>query len=541
MRTLFFLALGGTITLFVLGVTTDSEVFVPWLLGFLIATVILLMLWILLRQLQRALAARVDLQDARNSGRVRAAMIVGRRQTGLFVNEQPQVEFTLLVDRPESTPFLTKTRKIVSLLDMHDITVGSMMTVAQPSAEHGDVVIVEEPPPTPSSRLTLEAASTAVELPSRSASGSGLLKVGIFGLAFVIGAIGAPYLATPKVGEYVQLIFDGRAGDSAAVDAIDHVVLFEPAELQTSLDALVEELGHDEVYSMTISHVRLTADAPSAPGATTSDEVTIQDHQVLERDPSFIPVVDDPEDMAMLFRVSDVDFDSILAGVSEAQQLAVERGAVNPELARILVTRSHFDLQEVEATVYFEHQHGEEMIVLDAQGQLPPGEQLAQLSEEEQDTYLFDAARAQQAVDEMVAAAASDRIIRLTNHGSHMGLEAYYGDGENAGSSVRTTFSRGTVSDIGDPRAVNVEAAEVFDVDDVDWNMIIAAIPEAQQVMADAGAADTQVTHILVGAKRQPSAGNYELAASIYLSNEAGHGGYIEFNMDSTVNRVHGP
>src|SRR5699024_2207737 len=200
-RTLFFITLGGSVTLFILGTSTNSEIFTPWFVGFAIATAVLLTLWIFGRVLQNSVISRADLEDARNSGRIRAAMIVDRRQTGLFVNEQPQVEFTLLVDRPEASPYLTKARKIVSLLDVHDITVGSLMTVAQPSAEYGDVVIVEEPTPAPSSGLSLAAASTAIELPRRSATGAGgrgLLKVSVFGMAFLIGAIGAPYLATPK-------------------------------------------------------------------------------------------------------------------------------------------------------------------------------------------------------------------------------------------------------------------------------------------------------------------------------------------------------
>ena len=129
-RTLFFITLGGSITLFILGTSTNSEIFTPWFVGFAIATAVLLTLWIFGRVLQNSVIARADLEDVRNSGRIRAAMIVSRRQTGLFINEQPQVEFTLLVDRPEASPYLTKARKIVSLLDVHDITVGSLMTVA---------------------------------------------------------------------------------------------------------------------------------------------------------------------------------------------------------------------------------------------------------------------------------------------------------------------------------------------------------------------------------------------------------------------------
>ncbi len=541
-RTLFFITLGGSITLFILGTSTNSEIFIPWLVGFAIATAVLLTLWIFGRVLQNSVISRADLEDARNSGRIRAAMIVSRRQTGLFVNEQPQVEFTLLVDRPEASPYLTKARKIVSLLDVHDITVGSLMTVAQPSAEYGDVVIVEEPTPAPSSGLSLAAASTAIELPRRSATGAGgrgLLKVSVFGMAFLIGAIGAPYLATPKAHEYAQLLVDGGAGDYDAIEAIDHVGIFDPAELQTSLDALVDELGHDDMMELMIRPVQLIADAPSAPGATTSDEVTIEDHKVANREPSFMQ---DLHEIRPLFRIADVDFDAILAGVDDAEQIAIARGASNPELVRITVTREDTGMGDISATLYFEHQHGDEMVSLDAHGQLLPEEHLSLLTEEEQDTYLYDAARAQQAVADMAAAAESNRAVEITNHGGHMGIEAYYGAGEYAGTTARVTFNFGAVNDVDDPRAVDVDAAEVFNVDDVDWNMIIAAIPQAQQIMADGGAPDTQVSHISVDARGAPLADTNDLTARIYLSNEIGRGGSVQFYVkDGSVAHVQGP
>ena len=541
-RTLFFLALGGSITLLVLTLTTDVEVFVFWLLGFLIATVILLMLWILGRVLQGSVTAKVDLEEARNSGRIRAAMIVARRQTGLYINEQPQVEFTLLVDRPEATPFLTKARKIVSLLDLGDITVGSLLAVAQPSAHYGDVVIIDEPVPTASSRLTLDAASTAVELPRRSATKTGgrvLSKVGVFGLAFVVGAIGAPYLATPKAHEYAQLIVDGGAGDYEAIAQIDHVGVFDPEELQTSLDALIDEFGHDEMLELMIRPVQLIADAPSAPGVTTNDEVTIQDHKVLNREPSMLQ---DMDDIRPLFRIADVDFEAILAGVDEAKKIAVAHGIVDPELSSITVTRDHPGMGDISAAVFFKHEYGLETVRLDAQGELLPEEHLSLLSEEEQDTYLYDAVRAQQAVDEMAAAADTNRAVRITNHAGHMGLEAYYDSGEYAGATADITFNFGAVNDVGDPRDASADSAEVFTVDDVDWDVIIAAIPEAQQTMADGGVPDAEVSHISVDAAGAPMSDANDLVASISLGNEIGRGGIVEvYVKDGSVAYVEGP
>lgn len=52
----------------------------------------------------RSRRVRHEINEAKKYGRVRAALILDRSQTGLCMNEQPQIDFTLLVDRPGKKP-----------------------------------------------------------------------------------------------------------------------------------------------------------------------------------------------------------------------------------------------------------------------------------------------------------------------------------------------------------------------------------------------------------------------------------------------------
>lgn len=99
------------------------------------------------------------------------------------------------------------------------------------------------------------------------------------------------------------------------------------------------------------------------------------------------------QDVRPSFRIAEVDFDAILAGVDDAEQISSARGIVNPELARILLTRDHTGMDDISATLYFAHQHGVELVSFDAHGQLQREEHLSLLTEEEQDTCLYDVAR----------------------------------------------------------------------------------------------------------------------------------------------------
>ena len=77
-RTLFFLALGGSVTLFLLS-EAGAERFQVWSIGFIVATIMLGALWVLGWRAVRRAKRHLAIETAELEGRLRAALIVQRR------------------------------------------------------------------------------------------------------------------------------------------------------------------------------------------------------------------------------------------------------------------------------------------------------------------------------------------------------------------------------------------------------------------------------------------------------------------------------
>ncbi len=57
------------------------------------------------------------------------AEILQREQTGIYINELPQVKFRLLLTLPDREPYEMEYKDVVSMLDIGSITVGSKLPV----------------------------------------------------------------------------------------------------------------------------------------------------------------------------------------------------------------------------------------------------------------------------------------------------------------------------------------------------------------------------------------------------------------------------
>src|SRR5690606_31410062 len=124
--------------------------------------------------------------------------------------------------------------------------------------------------------------------------------------AFVVGVVGAPFLATPNPMQYVEYLVGGKQG---SVARLDHPFLFEADELVQSIDAMTQELGHAHVRSFRVTDVALVAEAPASPGATQIDRVRVQDYEIVDREPrDVIPPEFAEEPMGGFFSVYDVDW-----------------------------------------------------------------------------------------------------------------------------------------------------------------------------------------------------------------------------------------
>lgn len=527
-RILGFFALGGAVTLLILS-SSGSRVFDRWGMVFVISAVLLLAFSWILRMLLNSRRTQREIEQAKQSGRLRRALILERRQTGLFVNEQPQIEFTLLVDSPQNGPFLTKARRIVSLLDMHEIMPGTVLTVVHPDPAYGDVHIVAEPAPQTSLALNPEMAKNARTLPPRK---GGVRVSSVLGVvaAFLVGAVGAPFLATPNALAYAQLMVEGRTDE---VHTLDHPVLFDPDELQVTLDRLIDEFGHDEVYSVSVHEVRLTAVVPDGSGG--AEDVMMQDHAVQERGAALIP----PQEETQTFKISDVAWDAVLAAVPEAQKLVADQGYADTELLQILVESDWSALERVHVRLMFDN--GAEGVMLDADGNLLPSATFDQMPEAERETYLYDGTEMEAALRESLEVAEAEDMLRIVSYGDRLLMEVYATDAEGIGREYRIDYRNMYVRDVTEGDPVKPAPDELFRINDVDWSAVMQAIPHGQEAMSAGGVQGTQPTHIIIEPDNFPLNEPYELIARIYLRNAYNEGGYVVVNPQGEITRVQGP
>ena len=539
-RILFAAALGGLTTLFILA-ATDSAKFMAWAEGFGIAAAILLPLMILGLFLKSGAKKQQIYQDAKANGRIKAALILDRRQTGTFVNEQPQVQFTLLVDRSGRRPFVTTARAIVSLLDMHQIVPGQLIAVAHPDPDFSNVhPLTGETPPTPSQTLTPEAASSAAELPAQKTGASPSFVTALVA-AFLISAIGAPFLVTPNPLPYVQYLLGGKQG---SVSRLDHAFLFEADELEKSLEAMTAELGQDKVAAVQIFESSLDAEVQEAPDSLKIDSVTVRDHEIIEREPYGELEPEMLEEYAGgPFNVFDVNWRAVLDRVPEAAKLAEAQGLNAPELHAISAQPGDSSLAPIEVHLGFRDDHGYSQLYLTPDGEIAANEKFALLPEAERAAYFYDAENFRAAAQEMLDTVGAEEILEITNFGDRLYLDAFIPaeSGVGTGQSVSMTYREGRLADVEAPESTKASADERFSLDDLDWVSVYGSITTAQQIMADAGAEETEPSHIIMRRDDIHSTEGNETFARIYLSNVLDEGGYVVVYGDGSIGRVSGP
>lgn len=540
LRILAFIALGGTITLHLLALS-NSQVFNTWGVRFTIATIVLFIVSIVGGIFGWLLRQTREIEEAKASGRLRAALILDRRQTGTFINDNPQIEFSLLVDNPDGTAFTTNARGVVQLIDVHTIDRGNIIAVAHPSPEYGDVYIVDSAPPTPSRPLTDEAAKSArplpkrAEVPTENRRAQGSLKIPLYLIAFFGGAIGAPFLATPKALDYARLIL---RGETEQVKYVDHPKLFEVDHLKASLAALIAENNHNELFSLHIRDIRLDAKAPEDFGADTAYELRIQDHVVQSKDQTIVPP---PTLERGRFSVEDVDWDAVFEGIETARDVVLAHGATEAELHLIHVSADDKNPVPIEIRLTFGTDFQARTVRMDAQGQLHPSEAFALLPEDVQATYLHDPEPLQEAFEAIGEHVSLEKIVGVSHHGNWMSVEAFVDRKNGRNRSVTVDFRKGHVSNIGNVRASTAKEEELFELDDVDWNAVLQIIEKGKEILAELGESDMEFTHLVVRSSRVMVVGTYELGARIYFRNEAAEGASIQVNRKGETQRVFTP
>lgn len=538
-RILFAILLGGTISLGILTSTGSTKfiVVLPWVLA---ATIILFVIGIIVKVFGVSGQTRNEIREAKRVGRVRAALILSRRQTGTLINEQPQIEFTLLVDRPGKKPFMSTARDVVQMIDLHEVVPGTLLAVAHPYADFNNIhILTGEKVPTPSRALTADLASDAAQLPKRKQPFTFSRSPWVFGVLVLVGAVGAPFLVTPNPMPYVEHLVGSKSG---SIDRLDHPFLFEPEELLTSIAAMTEALGHDEVFTLHVSDVNLLANAPESPGSRQVVSVSVQDHRIKDQKPGqALPPEGSDQPHWGKFHALDVNWKAVLDRVPEATEVAKALGVAHPELRSISADRASSELSPIHVTLSFFDEFGSETVGLTAEGELVTSAEVASMNEAELSTYFYYADRFESAVDRMLSLAGAREVISIGNHGEWIVVDAYLdADGEH-GESIRIVERAGRLVTIQDPEPVKVSPEQRFVLDDFDWGRVYGMIAEGRRIMAGEGSPDMQPSHILIQRGDTPSREGDDAYARIYLKNQYQESGYLEVYGDGTIGRLSAP
>lgn len=71
------------------------------------------------------------------------AIILSMQQTGLYVNNLPQVKMQMKVEQPAGRNFIAETKEVLTFIELSMIRVGSKMTVRYNPENHKEIMICE--------------------------------------------------------------------------------------------------------------------------------------------------------------------------------------------------------------------------------------------------------------------------------------------------------------------------------------------------------------------------------------------------------------
>lgn len=116
--------------------------------GFLLTAAILMLTGVALIWFgKRAGARAAEAERIDATGLAGVGTVTGLRQTGMYMNENPQVETTLLVQVPGRAPFEAKRKEFVPLILLSRLGVGSQLPVKVDPADTTKVIIDWDAPP----------------------------------------------------------------------------------------------------------------------------------------------------------------------------------------------------------------------------------------------------------------------------------------------------------------------------------------------------------------------------------------------------------
>lgn len=335
--------------------------------------------------------------------------------------------------------FVAAAKDIVSLLDLHEVETGALVAVAHPYEEYSNIhVLLGDEVPPASQALNADAVAYAEPLEEWRAPTKFHRRGWVLVLAFVVGAVGAPFLSTSDPVpclKYMVGKYDGR------VQQIDDGYLFEEVPLLEALDVLEGELGHDQVIEVAFADIKLDADASTALGGAQIEDVVVRGGKVISRTVKIRePGLDFNEAAFSL----GTNWSQIIRAIPEAKNVARELGLADPKIERVSVARLLPISVALEVRMVFRDETG------------------------------------------------SETVFR-----GRLNVESFREEGGRS-ETVEVTHSDGRVARIAPADPTKVDSGRRFTINDVDWEATFAMIAEGQPIMAEAGAEGTEPTHIII-------------------------------------------
>lgn len=253
----------------------------------------------------RVAASPKVVQQARDARRLGLARVDALRQTSTQINDQPLCDIDVTVQPLTGTAFATSLRTVVPLTAIPRFQPGAELEVAILLDGGPEVAFVDgELSPRDHERLTVPPRRTVplltVEPHTRIVDGrrkGPLLGVGKKGrplrlaLFAVVAVAAAAVVVTPyrvAVAQTVDAIQDGHLRPD----------MRHPDLLAQAQEALIEEIGHDQVMSVVITKDLVRVDAPLRPGDTATDRWTYSTGRVSHDGPATIQPTTAEEQLA---------------------------------------------------------------------------------------------------------------------------------------------------------------------------------------------------------------------------------------------------
>lgn len=346
LRILLFAAITAGASGLITGAVSQNSTFIDISILVLVAAVPLLILNVFGGLGLASRHSRRAVAEAKESGRVFAALIEEVSETGLTINEQPVLQVEVMVAGAPNAPFRTSGRILARRLDLHRYQVGEFITAAHPDPTTSDIhLIAEAPDPQMLDRFE-QAVSRMPEqtLPPGRKPGRGWVqafpnsvpaRLTAYLTTIVIAAVGMPMLlhSLPSI-----------AADGAPLARTDSDI-FSDEGLQEGLSAIEEEVGSAEAFEIVLYDTYLIAETPTEAGSGYADRVTYRYGGITSREPASIQPSEPDEER---FLTTDVEWSAVMHLAEEGPALAAAEGVEDAEVSHIVV---HTDPISGELTV----------------------------------------------------------------------------------------------------------------------------------------------------------------------------------------------